>query len=560
MKKTTLALIATCLSFHLYAQLPSTTFNETEIIPCPYHLEDTVVWPVGWTLYHTLDNTWNGIIDSSYCISGFQDNFNYRIDLNTIDPLRPIFIRSQLNDENKIFLNPNYVYLFHTWIWVLDNSDVITIGDCEEDICTGLIIGIEVPDESGDNTILRTYYSSAKSDASITQCIPTEYFQENYLREYIIKVTVNSNLAEEEEVGLTYNEISPLDGTAYITQPVVPENTQVNDTTYNFSLYDLASTSGWNYLLLYNPENGYPSLNNVYYHDLAPELNPDFPVRLNLTIWDEFYEQPFTSFRPGLIASSDSVRHQLSILDESSSECLFLIDRVFGHGVQYTLKKEAIRFANRAACMMFRDGAALIVGENATLQYGHHGMGMLALGERGTIKLGNNSELIINNHLVLSDVINKPDNQIYVDLPPNTRLTFGEHASVERVGYIQGHMRLNVLMNGGILDDSALSDQERLLINRIYPKPKSNAGLDLSILANPSTQNQINWRVTLEKDQALQWALWTQNGSLVASGKEMGLTGYNFFQYPTTAIMPGLYFLKVNADVSHAVQPVFILP
>ena len=164
-----------------------------------------------------------------------------------------------------------------------------------------------------------------------------------------------------------------------------------------------------------------------------------------------------------------------------------LIDFVFDNGTKYIHQGGHVDFGHRSACFMFQNGAALEVADNTYFKYGQEGKGILALRPGSTIKLGKESQLVIDNTLWLQGrpTAQFPDHQIYMELNKGSTLSFTENAHIyNSLSFVEG-TKLNVFMNGGILDDTKLPAADRALINRIYPEPKPIFSENIKLLQNP---------------------------------------------------------------------------
>ena len=111
------------------------------------------------------------------------------------------------------------------------------------------------------------------------------------------------------------------------------------------------------------------------------------------------------------------------------------------------------------SCLMFRNGASIQVADNGHLAYGKNGIGVLGLGSGGTIKIGKNASLTINNRI---SIIKNPNSvysgDIYMNLNKGSNLIFGQGASISNDEKSLNGGHLCIYMNGGELDMRGASD------------------------------------------------------------------------------------------------------
>ena len=167
--------------------LPNYNFSLFETITCPFDSTKTITTYQDWLIYQTLDGSWNGVVDSTRCI-GLSGVPGEGISLQDADLSRPVFVRCKLNDNNKLGLESNQIYSARAgnYTWIL-GIDLVTGTGCPDNLCSGLLIGIEIPDSTGAGTVIR-WHTDIPDDNSLNTsyfetCVVTEYLEENYLRE-----------------------------------------------------------------------------------------------------------------------------------------------------------------------------------------------------------------------------------------------------------------------------------------------------------------------------------------------------------------------------------------
>ena len=550
MKTFYILLFGLFFSINLKSQSPSNPFfNDISTIFCPFDPDDVIVHPDHWLIYQTLNDKWDGEIDSTRCINVIESvNWGIDVDLSQIDPQKAVFIRSILNDSNKILLEPNTLHNVSAFINFSEDIQINTAEDCPGELCSGLIIGIEIPDSSGNEKAMRIYKSSSNSSTyfSTQLCLSTEKFEENYLREYIFKISFESQNLDNAKLikPRAYNEIVYDWGDYRIYEMDVPES------FYNGSSYDVGiknfTSSESNFLLMYN-DTTYPSPSHISFVEASPL--PNKPTQEVINVYIEEYEtlvyQPYTEPRAGLVEGNDTLRHVLNLNNWGGTICMEpYIDVSFDGTTHYVHHSGHIEFHGTTSCMIFKNGGNLTLAENTTFHYGNGGEGMLAICDGSTINIEKGGTLVIDNQMVLKTTGEKEDQQVYMELNPGSTLKFTENAKLSHVG-LHPEMRLNVYMNGGVLDDHLLSETERRLINKIYPKPDVQNNFKLS--PNPAGE-YCNFSLIVENGGVFSLKIIDMSGRVVQYSNKTIQKGYNEFEIDLTKFSSGVYFLKVESN------------
>jgi len=549
--------------------LPNSYFNQYETIPCSFDSTKTITAYVDWVIYQTLDGKWSGPIDSSRCITLAPPGNG--IDLQSADLTKPIFVRCKLNEDNKVWLEPDKLYNVGTALHSYSNSIELIGGmGCAENLCSGLIIGIQVPDSTGTTTAMRWHNdivptatvilpTNIATDQFVT-CIPTEYFNENYVREFIVKMTLASSVTPDNKIRMDYNFFEYREPNLVLDEMIAPQFTFV-DTSYEVPIsYVSDQANGWDYIYMlpYNDEPNWPSSAHPSYAEGRPQVNTPDPKVINIIVDEgsEFVPQPFAFMRGTFVEGSDSIRHQVNLVNHGGDICMGgdITDFVFDNGNKYVHQGGHINFEGRSACMMFRNGAELEVGDNTLFQYGQEGKGILALRSGGGIKLGRSSTLLIENLLWLQGVptAKHPDPQFYLDLKPGSSLIFGEHANITNAMSVTSDTRLNVYMNGGVLDDSKLSEAARGLINRIYPKPKPSFAANMRVLHNPA-YHVLELSYLSAGPEQLLVELLDMQGKKIGKKSFSVTEGLNLLQYELGNLPMGMYLVSAQCGGRKAI-------
>ncbi|MEQ8706591.1 MAG: T9SS type A sorting domain-containing protein [Phaeodactylibacter sp.] len=561
MKKLHLSVIACllgALSLHAQTQLSNPFYNSLENLPCPYDASATVQWPVDWAIYQTTDGTWDGPVDSSRCISVTANGFNPTIDLEQIDPEQPLFIRST-NIEDPLLL-PDNIYLSASNVQP-NTGSILKLGtDCPDELCSGLITRINIPAEAEGERAVRTYKAGIDGnnlEYYTESCITSERFEEQLLEEFIIKFTFEAVSLAGQELRLFNSNFDGAYSDINTFSALIFPDWSSNGDTYEALIEEVVEANPWssNFLAVYS-DTTYPSVDHPSFVEAQPETNSAEPKVLNLLtgFYGNLRFQPFTQIRGALVEGSDSVRHELNIINEGMDWCLgVIIDLVFDGSTNLVYGGGHLDFEGETACLMFLNESELQVKPRVDLHYGTDGDGLLGLGKGARVVLGEGSRLFINNRVVLWNHEVSSENQAYIDLQPGNRLEFGPLSRLERVGIQETGILLNVYMNGGTLDDSGLSPEDRLLIHRIYPEVAPKLSDNIKIFPNPVGE-VLQWSCITDAPGPVQWSCLNALGQVVAQGQHEALQGRNIFTEPFD-LAAGTYYLQVRMGKGQAVLP-----
>jgi hypothetical protein len=465
------ALISAFVSLAAMAQPQLSPFWTAQEIPCPFDPTVTIKTYDGWEVYQTVDNTWNGVRDSAYCISlaYTQGNSTFAgIDLDETDRTRPVFIHALLDSATAIQLEQNTQYGVNIGAYLGVGFDVS--DTCPDGFCTGISAGVRIPDEWSPGFDMRWYTSGYEQDEwggmPLSLCVPTEKFEQNDLREVIISLKPSSTATGQ----IIQLESPTLDDLSWIGQLFPVTETTAPD--YYFSQAYHFYDQGWltNYLVLH-PDTTYPSAANIGYVDLAPIPNVDQPttIPVNLYPFSGFNFQPFTQLRGALVQGSDSVRHSIEVVNQGADICLtyMWLEVFWNEGDRYVHHSGHLDFQGLRSCFMFMPGSVLEVAPNSFFQYGRNGRGMLALRQGSELTLGPNSVMEIHGTLVLLDAPNATERSDYhITLSKGAKLKFATGSRIHNANSIEEDMKLVVTLDGGTIDLAALSaeDQQKVII------------------------------------------------------------------------------------------------
>ncbi len=540
-----------------------------QTIPCPFDTGQTVTQPAAWRIYQTLDGHWDGPMDSSRCISATLPppgpGFGIEINLEQINPAEPVFIRARLDTfPPAAGFEPNHLFnVFSDGQISPGNVRLLTTTNCPDDLCSGVLIGIAIPDENGQpgaalriQTALAEAFPPVPSSfktISANACFPTERFDDQHLQEFILKYTFADTVlpaGARLRVSTPYIDPDPFgsQGIGYITAVPAASNP--------VPIEDIGGGWGFFYLGMYT-DTTYPGPQNPSYIEAFPVQNTTLPQNITLTVgnWQVLEIQPFAQFRGGLVAGSTTERHQFTLLNNGGDLCLNFLDLIFDNGDALHHAGGHISMNNAFSCMQFKNGSEIRVKEGATLHYGQNGAGMLVICANSTIALERNATLVVDAILQISECNEDlPPHDIFMDLPPGARLIFTENAWLTNRFSKQQQMHLNVRMLGGTLDDAALPADARALIRRVYPEPSPNWADNVQVSPNPFSENlSVQYLAGGEEPVRLRWL--NVQGRLVREETFVAVKGLNIWT-PQAPPDGGLYFLEISAAGERVVRKV----
>lgn len=525
------------------------SFNQT-IRTCATDATQNISQYQNWDIYKTVNDLWDGTKDSSFC--GVVNASN-EILLNQFNAGETFFIRYQFDNTNKELLIPNALYGANLY-GNLNGTDLNLNNDCNETFCTGIYVAVEIPDYAGTGTDLRWYESPFHGWGNWLEtsfCVPTEYFSANYLREIIIKITVQNPIGSIN----FYDFFMEENWFSQTIQNSLDVYYDPFEDSYQWYIYD-------HVLVLKADTTLYPNLSGIEYFDLLPVPNVDTAVTMDILIesYSSLIFQPFVQLRGGYLLNDSTQRHNYNVINNGGNLCFpSIIERVFQGGDNYIHRSGTIDFAGKMACMEFGNKSKFILGDSAVLHYGYNGMGNLALRPGGTIEIGKNAELILNNNLVLYEFpYNTKAQQIYMTLNEGSKLTFGKGAKIRNDMSIDGTMKLNIYMKGGTVDLSGLDADSRQLVNLIYDEAEPNFSDNIQLLGNP-VSNNLRFSMTSDYVSDVTITLFTIDGKRVLSDFQFINRGINYIETDISNLPNGLYFLHLQSENETVEEKVLIM-
>lgn len=532
-------------------------FETLESRVCPFDSNVQIEQPPNWFIYQTQNDHWDGPLDSTQCISAIFTENSIAIPAEAINPDKPVFIRSTLpEDDPARELVPNWHYLAENGTWP-NNLTFDYDLNCPDGICTGLILLLALPNEAGDSILTRQEVLAYREGNESPYCFASENVPSLTLKELVIKVSLDDPGNGNGRIALRQLQLFPnyIESFGWVESLLFPWEAGPDISSDISSVVQpqgqTAFGSTW---IIAHDGLSYPGAPPIRYVEAQVDPPTSEPKQLNIWLMDleTLMFQPYTAVRGALVEGSDSLRHQLNIyFTPFSNLCGFLtIDLMINTGTRFVFSGGEIDFANNTSCMMVANGGEIQVNNRGHLKYGPDGVGLLGLFNRGTLRLEQHTTLEVNTRVSLLG--QGPNEHGYADLQPGSRLIFGEGSALDRQ-YPNSGMRLRVLMNGGTLDDSRLTADERALIERIYPHelPKPVFG-SVAVFPNPArTYLQLALNSRFPNGPA-HWAITDVNGRTVAEGQLEWSAYDGSVTLPALSLPRGTYHIRVTHDQSVA--------
>lgn len=517
MKTFILFLFFLSVSFNsVFAQYYSLPVGVHEQQPCEFDTTTTVDVYSKVRFYSTLDDTWNGELDSSFCYSLVQSgNNSWRFPMSSVPNDRSVFFELEL--DSALPLDTSTVYLMWSLLY----------HGCWSDGCEKVHLMMQMPDSSGMDTVYTMVDLVFESEVEPSICFPTQK---------ILGQQISRVIYEFHSYGVTYesslynSSLGPhYDGTSILPQLTNPQ-------------------IDWGpYLVRYWHEN-YPSVDSVSYTDVMPYGTPEDSTLIEFYIpeYASLHFQDYTALRGALVDGSDSIRHGLDVILEGNI-CVTWFEVLWEGGTHLVANGGSIGFHGTKGCNLFGHGGGLKVKSGTEFHYGNDGIGMMALKTDAKIEIEPGAHLIIDGPVFIYEYgTDSVPQQLYMDLPVGARLTFAEGSSLSNQYSLDGSMHLNIRMLGGELDLSGLNDEERKFINLIYEEPSPRTWENLTIYPNPSIASTTLLWVASDKGEVIQYELVDMSGKLIRSGSFVTTDqGHNRFELNLNSLKSGTYTIRL---------------
>ena len=559
-------LLPLCIPAILTSQnIPNYTFSNAQSLVCPY--DSSTYWGFDeWSAFQTDDSTRWGTKDS-FCISPspFPVN-NAALRVRDYDITKPVYLDANLEaDSIYVTLDSNNLYRFSVSQFFTNTTRWEFGTNCKEDLCTGLELGIQIPDSAGTGFTTRWYkHEPDPFSNSYAFCIPTERFPNgNKLSRLWLKYTNNSNASAQDSVRIYGVYIEDMRGWTEQIRSI--DATFFNGTSYEFQMEQWTGNC-FNYfcsnkLLMYT-DSTYPNANDISYVEVAPSPNTTTQENIDIIVgWDVYLTaQPFTQLR-GAQVVGDTLRHTYNVINNGGTVCTYgLIEVIFEGGNSYIHQAGKVNFGSKGSCMLFGRGSSLEVADGTTFHYGAPGLGMLAIKTGGKLTIGRGSELVVHNKLVFGEYEDDPEPaDIHIYLDRGSKLTFAPGSELSnQFSKFKDVCLLNVHLRGGELDDSGLSEEDRKLIRRIYDDPRELFAENVDVLGNPFS-GELSVSILSEGGEEVELTLYGLDGKVYGEREVQLKQGYNGIEMDTGTLPAGVYLLQVDNGAAAVTERVLKL-
>jgi len=516
-------------------------------VPCPYDPVHFVDLATGWIAYQTTDNTSFGPVDTTLCIStkADPDYFGISFDIDEMDTSKPVFLKAVFNDTNKIKLDSNFVY--HLSLNGINFSDFEDGADTVEYYKSAIILGLEHPDSTDTTYVIDQQYIDLNSSNYMSEiCFASSKFEVQYISSFIYKF----NLAMDvDDIIYFYPPyVQPVYETNIIEDFIGGGSFGADD---HYKIYIEGYFGGPRYYLgVYNKPN-YPSAETIDTLLAMPEPNqPESTViDIEFTGWSTFIQQNYTLIAGGM-PLEDTIPHSVNVILNDGMFCE-AYDIIYGNRVAFIYRGGMIDLPTPGSCFNFYPGSTFIVDDNAKLEYGLSGSGMLWLHSGSTIELRKNAKLIIGNTVKISDASDKFNN-VYITLDQGDSLIFqnGSHIKLDTA---TENMFICLYMKGGYADISGLPLSEQKYIRFIYPNPKPEPINLLTLYPNPF-EEYVVVEFAMEISEQVTIKIYNLKGEQVYSQQESTLAGINSFAIPLQSLHSGNYLIEISNGNRKVVQ------
>lgn len=530
-----LSVLLSCLfTPEAQAQFYYFTFGTDQLGPCSWDSSQNISQDTHWEAYQTQNDKWDGPKDSSKCIGIVAS----QIILADIDPNKPIFVRYLMPNPNFYVLWPNQLYANQYSAPSLTGNSTFLLADsiCPNQQCTGIKLGIKIPDSISTGTATRWYNGNFTRDPfsfGTGFCFPSEKFPGQLIQEIFYRI----QLDQYDSSSVLF--LSGLD----ISEP------PIYDTTSSFTLDNTTSSPSinlFNPFLMLHADSAYPGPNHPFYIDvkLQPPSNQQKTLFLNVEPLAYLTGQPFTELRGDTVTGGNGTRHQVVVVNQGGTFCVAFFEVVFRKGNGFRHEAGKLTFQDASGCMAFHPGSFLEVADGATLRYGENGLGVILLKEGVDVRLGKQSELRIANRLVL-DALSE-DGHVHIYLPPGRKLTFTQSAQI-LVGSKSANpeAKLVVHMRGGELDDSQLAPSSRNRIVKLVEKAFANY-LESAQIRYGSTDSEPYVHLFCDELTSLDLRIIDLKGREVWHKHVTVNQGPSQITLPTGELTSALYFLRLG--------------
>jgi len=556
-----LLLLSTCLS----AQSLTNFQDDVREGTCPYDSTQTGLYASNFQFFLTLDDTYDGVIDSSWCPVIRESGIRFRpyeLDLTGFDFSRPLFFRIRYPENSRPAIE---AYINHQLFTNLNYFHVrLSEEDCAGD-CSQIYFRYQFR-ETGNTTFLPRSFEFDLSDSLLNfgnvNCFMSERFEEQELLEigmrfHLAQTNTDPRLVpfqlqlEEEpfislrpEVGAVEFEEDDWFNGRYVAYPLdvvipIPRPGAEEDGFYHLGQYT----------------DRLPGNDAIRYTEVQPAWNPDTAVSMTIN-FEEFANiafPPFTGMRGAAVIGQDSLRHELILNfgDGYFGSCVqTLIDLPVPGNTVISFGNGEIGFGRDNACYVLEPGSELSIRPLKHFVYGYNGQGQLALKENSRLRVAEGATLTVANTFRLLILPDQAEAGAHLYLEPNSKLIFTPHAHVERK-FPDANAWIYVHGTPDQIDFGGLTAEERALFKFIEPtvvlqRPPVDA---LKMSPNPLAGSRLLFvqLPTSVLREGLKYHIVDTNGREVASGVVNLFASSTEGSITLPATLPaGLYFVRTN--------------
>ena len=513
-------------------QQASFDIRQIERVVCSFNSFQEIIKYKDWTLYQTMDDTWDGPKEN-ICISLREEELSngsiYVIDYSTVDISKPIFL--EYENPNELQLMPDEVYS----IFGLLNGNLDFNNDCQNEICSGIIVHSSHSDPLYTDTLFKTSFINQEFNTfEMNSCYVTEKTSENVIENLIYKMSIiGESIIGPELIFLFHWDRHVIDTLLEVNEDFY------SGVDYTVDMRELANLTRGDLYLVRHIEDGLPSATNQSFLEIRPEVNKLDPVVINIDfLWETMEFQEFSHLIGGTVEGGTE-RHILNLRFRNSSACLLIVELIGTDGTNYILSEGGgFQFSDTKACLQLRNNSALIIDAHVQNHFGLNGTGNLNLRSGGSIELREGAEMIFDGCLILTSYgrYDGAEN-IHVDLHKDSHLSFTENVSIiNNLGSIE-YLYVNML--GGTIDLSQLSPEDQDKVILVYPQ-QSNVTSEIEIYPNPVAEYfTIN---NLKEKDLTQVNIMNSSGQLLLTQNIS--SDARQIMLSTEDLDPGLYFVE----------------
>jgi hypothetical protein len=512
-------------------------------IPCPYNSADSVWMYDGFEVFYTLDDLPSGIIDSTQCIDfGKFENQHFRISGDDIEAERPLFIEWENSDSNS-----GFTFLSHnvaTFITSLQGTAMtLDTGMCPYGPCTQSsfeVLHEVAPDSFQTSTIdLAFSYVSSSYYQLNNECWPTRKFANSEVLRF------KSSLLPSGSGDIRVNAYVDSWYDLYLMDSIYFENARVSDTVFDFT-----ESYYWANLLFAHLDDSIPSSQNIYYHQFSPEPNTDSSQHLTVHFGEQNHVifEPFVNIQGGM-PLLDSIRHTVEVINNGSDFCFApFVELMFFSHSGFTHQKGSI-YPEGNACFMFRNGSQLKISKGASFYYGQDGDGILALNNGSQLIMEPESKLIFGSNLIFMNKDKLSPSDYQTILPRGTHIQFLPGAKITTQFSGKENFKWKILMHGGTIDLSALSSDDQLEIELVYPATTNDLGKDLVVIGNPIS-DVLNFTFAASQSEVLNLQILNASGGFLMSKEFYCVPGLNELEVDLFELPASPYLMHFSGNTS----------